>query len=241
MTVSGYLARIGCALPAKPVAETLRSLHRAHLLTVPFENLDIHMGRPILLDEAAFYRKVVNEHRGGFCYELNGLFAWLLRELGFQVTLLSAEVARKSCGYSAGFDHLTLRVDLEEPWLADVGFGECFLEPIPLTAGGNGEYWLQEETGYWLLYRRESPQFRFRLEPHRLTEFADRCRYHQTSPQSSFTRERITTLATTDGRITLSGNRLIRTRGEVRTEELLEPEGCRQTLKREFGIALERY
>ena len=79
VTVSGYLARIGCDLPARPTAETLRSLHRAHLLTVPFENLDIHMGRPIILDEAAFYRKVVNERRGGFCYELNGLFGWLKR------------------------------------------------------------------------------------------------------------------------------------------------------------------
>lgn len=90
MNVSAYPQRLNYAGPLEPTAGTLRSLHRAHLLAVPFENLDIHLGRPIVLDEAAFFHKIVERQRGGFCYELNGLFAALLRQLGFDVTLLSA-------------------------------------------------------------------------------------------------------------------------------------------------------
>lgn len=136
MDVQAYLQRIhypGSLTPDadrssidRPSIDLLRSIHRAHLFTVPFENLDIHLGRQIVCDEERILRKIVNEHRGGFCYELNGAFAALLRALGFRVTLLSARVAREGGGYGPEFDHLTLGVDLDEPWLADVGFGEGF-------------------------------------------------------------------------------------------------------------------
>ena len=140
MDVQAYLRRIRYTEPLipgvdRPGIDLLRALHRAHLFTVPFENLDIPLGRKIICDEARFLHKIVNEQRGGFCYELNGAFAALLRVLGFRVTLLSGRVARADGGYSPEFDHLTLRVDLEEPWLADVGFGECFLEPLRLEPG----------------------------------------------------------------------------------------------------------
>src|SRR2546426_5826969 len=137
--VQAYLDRIRHTGSTTPTLETLRTIHRAHMLAVPFENLDIALGRKIVVDEEAFLRKVVEQHRGGFCYELNGAFAALLRALGFQVTLLSARVARSDGGESPEFDHLTLRVDLSvdqtEPWLADVGFGELFLEPLRLRSG----------------------------------------------------------------------------------------------------------
>src|SRR6476661_9816152 len=111
------------------MAETLRHLHHAHMLSVPFENLDISLGRKIICQEEGFLRKIIERLRGGFCYELNGAFAALLRELGFRVTLLSARVPRENGGNAPEFDHLALRVDLEEPWLVDVGFGDSFLEP----------------------------------------------------------------------------------------------------------------
>jgi len=133
--VSAYLARINYSGSTVPTCETLRSLHHAHLLTVPFENLDIGLGRPIVLDEDALVRKIVERRRGGFCYELNGAFAALLQAMGFRVSLLSARVSREAGGESPEFDHLTLRVDLKHPWLADVGFGELFLEPLRIEDG----------------------------------------------------------------------------------------------------------
>src|SRR5216684_8652363 len=134
LNVPAYLRRINYAGPTAPTPETLREIHRAHLLSVPFENLDIHLGRTIVCDGDGFLHKIVNERRGGFCYKLNGAFAALLRALGFQVTMLSCRVARQDGSYGPEFDHLTVRVDLEQPWLADVGFGDGFLEPLRLDS-----------------------------------------------------------------------------------------------------------
>src|SRR5437764_12252268 len=96
--IQRYLERINYHGSLEPTLQTLQALHEAHLLAVPFENLDIHLGRKILLDEESLWKKIVEQGRGGFCYELNGLFAWLLRALGFQVDLLSAGVAHPSGG-----------------------------------------------------------------------------------------------------------------------------------------------
>src|SRR5438093_8691000 len=109
---ASYLKRIGYRGPLIPHIDVLRRLHHRHLLSVTFENLDIHLGRPIILDQELFYNKIVRDRRGGYCYELNG---WLLRELGFRVSMLSAKVAGKNGGFSPDFDHMTLLVRLEEP------------------------------------------------------------------------------------------------------------------------------
>src|SRR5690242_9646293 len=135
LDVRAYLDRIGYSGGIEATAENLRALHRAHLLTVPFENLDISVGRKIVVDQEAILKKIVELRRGGFCYELNGAFAALLRALGFRVTLLSARVARESGDEGPEFDHLALLVDLEDPWLADVGFGELFLQAIRMEVG----------------------------------------------------------------------------------------------------------
>ena len=130
MDASAYLQRINYVGPLAPSAETLRQLHLAHLLSVPFENLSIHRREPIVLDDAALFEKIVRLQRGGFCYELNGVFAALLRSLGFKVTMLSAEVANGKGEFGPPFDHMTLMVTLEDRWLADVGFGDSFREPL---------------------------------------------------------------------------------------------------------------
>jgi N-hydroxyarylamine O-acetyltransferase len=127
-----YLRRIGYFGEIKPSQDTLRSLHRAHMFAVPFENLDISLGRKIICDESRFLHKIVEERRGGFCYEMNGAFAALLRELGFRVTLLSARVSGGDGNDGHEFDHMALRVELEQDWLADVGFGDSFVEPLRL-------------------------------------------------------------------------------------------------------------
>src|SRR5579862_5358971 len=230
LDVPSYLAHIAYSGPTAPTAETLRAIHRAHLLTVPFENLDIALGRTIAIDEAAIIRKIVEQRRGGFCYELNGAFAALLRALEFRVTLLSARVSRAGGGEGPEFDHLTLRVDLEQPWLADVGFGESFLEPLRLVPGTEqedsaGKFRLQP-FGERLQLEKLSPnriwkrQYSFARQPRNLEDFAAMCFYHQTSPESHFTQNRISTRATTDGRITLSGLKMIVTRDGGRKKKM---------------------
>src|SRR4026208_1567787 len=134
MDIQAYLDRIDYQGPLDPNAEPRRALPVAHLLAEPFENLSIGLGWPIVLDKAALFDKIVVRRRGGFCYELNGLFAALLRDLGFRVKLLSAGAARPGGGFAPEFAHLTLLVDCPQRrqtrWLADVGFGDSFREPL---------------------------------------------------------------------------------------------------------------
>ncbi len=130
--VGRYLDRLGLGTPAGPDASVLCALHQAHLTKVPFENLDVHLGVPITLDPGALADKVLGRNRGGFCYELNGLFAELLTALGFRVTLLGARVWGEH-GFGPPLDHLVLRVgcaDDPAEWLADVGFGAHSLFPL---------------------------------------------------------------------------------------------------------------
>lgn len=251
MNVPAYLGRIDYHDPLAPTLDTLRALHWAHLLAVPFENLDIHLGRPILLDEARLFRKIVGERRGGFCYELNGLFAALLRTLGFAVTLHSARVFGDG-QFGPEFDHLVLIVHLEERWLADVGFGESFRLPLRLDEPGDqvqdgrafritpaGEDWS-------MLEYDEQGEIRdgyaFTLQPRRLEDFAGMCHYHQTSPESHFTQKRICSLATPVGRVTLSDLKLIVARRGERQERMLDGEAEYTAALRDYvGIDLSRH
>jgi N-hydroxyarylamine O-acetyltransferase len=247
MNLSAYLQRLRYTGPTDPAAETLRALHQAHLLAVPFENLDIHLGRAIALDEGAFYRKIVERRRGGFCYELNGLFAALLRRLGFDVTLLSARVAGADGRFGPEFDHLALLVQLEERWLADVGFGEGFRQPLRLDEPGEqaqteGAYHLSHEGKSWTYWRRSETadwqaRYSFTLQPRRLADFAGMCRHQQTSPDSHFTQKRICSLATPTGRVTLNDSRLITASGGQRQErELLTQAEYVAALQNYFGV-----
>lgn len=132
MDTSAYLHRIKFQGNTTVQASTLAALQLAHMQTIPFENLSIHYGQPIVLDIELLFHKVVNQLRGGFCYELNGLFAVLLEKLGFLVSRLSARVASSNGSYGPEFDHMLLLVHLEEDYLVDVGFGDSFLEPLRL-------------------------------------------------------------------------------------------------------------
>jgi N-hydroxyarylamine O-acetyltransferase len=266
---SEYLARISFSTSAEygsqgPSLSLLSALHEAHMLAVPFENLSIHSGQPIVMRDDLLYDKIVRRHRGGFCYELNGLFAWLLRQLGFEVTLLAAEVAERGGTFSAEYDHLTLLVhDLgNADWLADVGFGDSFRLPLQMRAdveqdGGDGHrYRLREENysdapdrqhqrPYWIVEQRDEaesrwePVYRFTLQPHELTDFTERCIYQQTSPESHFTQKRICSLALPQGRISLSDLRLITTMQGKRAEyDLRSEEEYRAVLAERFGIVV---
>lgn len=253
MDIAAYLRRINYQGGLDPTAETLRQLQIAHLQAVPFENLAIHARQPIRLEDGALFDKIVRRRRGGFCYELNGLFAALLRALGFEVAMLSAGVRSNDGDFGPDFDHLALLVTLEERWLVDVGFGDSFQEPLLLMVGreqaqGDRAYRLMCEGDQWLMGQREGDhewevQYRFSLQPYQFADYEAMCHYHQSSPQSHFTRKRLCTLATLPGRITLSDWRFIRTeRGIGRQEQQLSSEAeFAAILGHHFGIEWPNY
>jgi N-hydroxyarylamine O-acetyltransferase len=245
---NAYLSRLNYSGPLTPSGETLRALQLAHLLTVPFENLSIHSGEPIVLNDAALFDKIVLRQRGGFCYELNGLFAALLRELGFDVQMLSASVANSEGVWGPEFDHMTLMVTLADRWLVDVGFGDSFTEPLLLDyrddqIQGTRRYRIDEKDGGLILSQKENgsfwkPQYRFTLTPHVYADYAAMCRFHQTSPESHFTRGHICSKLTPEGRITISRGRLIVTNREVKEERELQSTEFQEALQSYFGIVM---
>jgi N-hydroxyarylamine O-acetyltransferase len=249
--IDQYLQRINYDGPRTPDVETLRRLHLAHLYAVPFENLSIHASEPIELNDESLFQKIVVNKRGGFCYEDNGLFAWLLRELGYDVTKLSARVVNGQGEYGPEFDHMTLMVKLDEPWLCDVGFGDSFREPLRLDergpqAQGSNAYRLDAEEGEFTLHRSVNggewqPQYRFTLRPYEFADYDEMCRFHQTSPESHFTKAPVCSLATTEGRLTLTGMKLITTSTvqQVRDERILASDDeYNEVLRDKFGIVM---
>jgi N-hydroxyarylamine O-acetyltransferase len=220
---------------------------------VPFENLDIGLKRPILLTEEALWNKIVVQKRGGFCYELNGLFAWLLKEIGFDVTYLNARVYNREGELGIDFDHLALLVRVSNQatrWLADVGFGDSF--NLPLNFEDPGEqvqglrsYRLEQTADGYITWQKNydgswERQYFFDLQPRKFPiDYEPACSYHQTSPASSFTRGSIISRATSDGRVSLEAGRLILTKNGQRSERLLaDEEEYQGRLKEYFGVEL---
>ncbi|WP_431894160.1 arylamine N-acetyltransferase family protein [Nonomuraea sp. bgisy101] len=245
--ITRYLDRFGATRPAVPDADGLRALQLAHLTAVPFENLSIHLGEPISLERDALFDKVVGRRRGGFCYELNGLFAELLTALGYRVTLLAARVFH---GSRPGplFDHMALRVDLDEPWLVDVGFGDFADEPLRLderaeqkddggvfqvvpAASGHGDL---------DIVHKGDQSYRLTARPYELEDFVPTAWWQATSPRSHFTRSPVCSMRTAEGRITISGRRLIHTVHGERTERVLQDAELLPAYLDRFGIALDR-
>jgi len=250
LDIDSYLDRINYHGSRVPAAETLRELQVAHLLAVPFENLSIHAKQPIVLEDDALFAKIVAGRRGGFCYECNGLFAALLRALGFEVTMLSAEVANAEGVFGPAFDHMTLMVSLDERWLVDVGFGDSFREPLRLAEPGEQQqgnrcYQIHNDGSVFTLMQKADDgawkaQYRFSLEPHEYADYAEMCSFHQTSPQSHFTRARLCSLATEKGRITLSNMLFITTsnNGEKREQPVANETEYETILRERFGIRM---
>ncbi len=245
MHLNDYLARIGYTGPLRLDDDTLAALHRAHLLAIPYENLDIHLGQYLALDERAIFDKLVTARRGGWCYEMNGLFAWALREIGFPVKLLAGAVNRPALGPGADANHLALLVELERPYLADVGFGNGFLLPLPLAAGhytqGHLTYQLAQEADRWQFHNHAygGPGFDFDLTPHALTDFGEKSHDLQTSPASNFVHLTVCHRFTPDGIISLRGAVLRGVTARGLTETVIESEAAyRQVLREQFDLHL---
>lgn len=225
--VTGYLARIGHGGPVRVDTDTLVALHRAHLATVPYENIDIQLGRPVSLDPAALADKIVRRRRGGFCFELNGAFGLLLREIGFTVRFVRCAVHADRDGPAAWGNHLALLVSTPDGWLlADVGFGDGFLSPLPLAIGtypqGPLTYQMRRDlSGTWRMVHHPAGTvagYEFRTDPLALGDFADRCAELATSPGSSYVRTLVVQQPYADHARALRARTLLR----------LSPAGTRQ-------------
>ena len=244
-----YARRIGVRGPLQPDQATLRTLHRAHLETIPFENSSVLFGEPIEIGQAAFVRKLA-DGRGGFCYELNGAFGALLEATGFAVDYLEARVYDEGRLEGPRFDHLALRVTLDEPWLVDVGFGHFFLEPLRLQHGLEqrdpmGEFRLSEaDDGTDVEWRHRDgnwqPHYRIDLLAHELGDFGPTCAYQQTSPKSPFLGGWVCSRIEGTGGITLLGRRLVDTSSGVRVDREVDQEEIPELLRTHFGILAER-
>lgn len=236
---------------AYPIEETylqdLAALQSLHMQHIPFENLDVIRKVPIYLNLESIYDKIVNQHRGGYCYELNGLFCWLLKQLGFNAKMIAATVVKPDGSFAKLDTHAAIIVELDAPYLVDAGFGDSTISPIPLGGerhtDNSGTYQINEiETGVYELTREndevKKALYRFTLDEKKIVDFHEGCIFNQVSDKSTFTHDDIVTKATTTGRITLFGTILTRTvNGKGKKFQLTETEKDK-LLKEEFGIVL---
>ncbi|WP_338765153.1 arylamine N-acetyltransferase [Bernardetia sp. ABR2-2B] len=235
MNTEKYLKRINYTQKIEINLQTLNSLQEAHLKTIPFENLDIHNNKKIELHNDSIFDKIVENKRGGFCYELNSLFYQLLKELGFDAKIISAKVYKgtgnisRSENYGREYDHLAIIVSFfNKEYLVDVGFGKFSLHPLLIELDilqkdmiGNfifdkfdDEYFRINE----LIKDEITPQYIFTKKERDLTEFKEMCLFHQTSSDSHFTKKKVISMLSTDGRITLNDNQLKITKGSQSKE-----------------------
>ncbi|GAA2227464.1 arylamine N-acetyltransferase [Streptomyces amakusaensis] len=247
--MDAYLRRIGAERPRRADLEALRDLQVRHLLAVPFENLSVHLREEIVLEEAALVAKVVERRRGGFCYELNGAFAALLRDLGFGVGLLQAQVYDENGLLGIPYDHLALLVETEDGgrWLVDVGFGDNSHHPLAFDERGDqkdpaGTFRIiATDEGDLDVHRDGKPQYRLETRPHPLQDFRGGAWWHSTSPRSPFLKSLVCSRLTADGRVTLSGRELVRTvRGERGRERLADDAAVLAAYRDHFGLLLDR-
>lgn len=199
MDIGSYLQRIDFIVDPKPDLDILTALHQAHLHSVPFENIDVQLGIPLTISVQDAYRKIVERGRGGWCYEQNGVFAWALSSLGFEVTRIAASVMREERGAVATANHLCLLVKIpgyDKNYLVDVGFGGSLMRPIMLC---EGEYKhapfsvsLKKTADlFWRFSETLGDQcmtFDFTEQPAHEEQLASRSTYLQTDLSSNFVR-----------------------------------------------------
>ncbi|WP_367129039.1 arylamine N-acetyltransferase [Saccharothrix sp. HUAS TT1] len=245
--VDRYLERIGAQRPERADLAALRHLQERHVLSVPFENVDYHVeGAEVSLDRDRILDKIVDRRRGGGCYELNPAFATLLGALGFTVSMLPGRVYLGG-RFGPPLCHLALRVDLDEPYLVDVGFGKGSRRPLRIGETGvqhdpHGDYRVEvTEEGDIDAFLNGDRQYRLENRPTELTDYLPTFWWYRTAPDSVFRHNLITTLQTDFGRVTLNGEELTRTdRDGRRTERLVGEDAVRDAYEKHFGIVLDR-
>lgn len=210
--LDAYLCRVGYDGPRVPSLDTLYALHRAHLTTIPYENLDIHLGRPLTLEREATFAKLVDHRRGGWCFEMNGTFGWVLESLGFDVRYVSGAVRRAERGARAHDSHLLLIVTIDRPYIVDVGFGDGIFEPLPLEPGQYRQHGLEfgvsRDGEWWRVHNHPhggADSYDFTLEPRSIGSFAAKCHELQTAADSGFVRSTVCGRYNRHGLVVLRG------------------------------------
>ena len=251
LDLAAYTARVGYQGPLTHSLETLIGLHRAQAFSIPFENLDIHLNRPIGLDPASLVQKLVHERRGGYCYELNGLFRLVLQQLGFDVTCLVGRNLLAGYPLRPRAHQVLLVAVAGEPWLADLGFGaNGLIEPIPLALGPGHQQFFDEyrllaapQHNHHLQLRIQGEWqslYTFTLDEAQPSDFQMMNFYYSQSPDSPFRKQRITTLAAPDFRVSLVDGELKirRPDGSITTTHVAGGAAHAQALEAHFGIRL---
>ncbi|MEM7572146.1 MAG: arylamine N-acetyltransferase [Bacteroidota bacterium] len=251
MNIKNYTNRIGYKDNIEITESCLRELHKCHVMSIPFEAIDVYMGRRIELDLESIYHKVINKQRGGYCYELNYLFHKMLSEVGFPNFMISASIFNED-QFGPEFDHMAIIVELEDQWLVDVGFGDLFIEPIKIETQHKqhdklkiyeikkicpNEYILYE---YLTIEAKPAVKYNFGIEPREISEFTEQNNWKQTSDESFFVKNRICTLPMEKGRKTIF-NDFYKTKSNGESKEI-KIEGNLmfiKLLKDEFQIDIE--
>ena len=230
--MTAYLKRIHYDGGTAVSVETLKNLHIAHTMNVPFENLDVFEKKPISLKIDDLFKKIVIDRRGGYCFEMNGLFSFVLKNLGFSVKNLLARVWVNNSEYG-GKTHQVLVAEIgNQQWLCDVGFGgNGLVAPLLLAEGVEQEQYgrsyriaMNPAYGYVLQYRIKGefqPVYAFSLEACYPNDYEIANYYTSTHPSSRFIKERIFTKPTETGRVTLLENRLKIITGDQETVKIL--------------------
>jgi len=248
LDLAGYLRRVEYEGALEPTEDVLRALHLAHATHIPFENLDILLGRPIRLDLASLQAKLVHGGRGGYCFEQNALLAAALEEVGFPVTRLAARV-RYGTTTVLPRTHMLLLVRCEgRTWLADVGFGaEGLLHPVPFGKGEVSEqfawsYRVVQEDGLWVLQSLHgddwSDLYAFTLEPQHAVDYEMANHFTSTHPESRFRRTVTAQLAAPGIRRVLRFGELVVDDGTEVTRRTVGPDELLAVLDESFGLRL---
>lgn len=251
MNLKKYLFRIGVEnASAQPTEGTLFRLQQQHLLNVPFENLDVHLGNSISLNIPSLYHKIVEKGRGGFCYELNGLFHQLLKSLGYEAKLISCRVHIDDNKYSPEFDHMAIIVELgDRQYLVDVGFGSFSFSPLPIQfnvkiSDAFGTFAFNNHPSKkfikvsQLKHGKMIPAYIFKTESRTLSQFFDMCDFHQNSPNSHVRKKKMISKALRNGRITLTESHLIISKEGNKSKREINPKHFDSYLKEHFQINL---
>jgi len=246
--IDKYLNRIYIHDNQEINLEFLESLVKAHLKHIPFENLDIHLKKSILLHIDYLSNKILDQKRGGYCFELNGLFQNFLVQLGYDAQLISVQVFSDENEYSPEFDHAAILVQIEEDsFLVDVGFGD--FTQIPLNIGetniqsdGSRKFQVRQDVEGFIVSELDNqkvkPLYRFKKIFRKLEEFELRNEFHQKSRDSHFHKKKIITRITDSGRITLTDDKLIIHKNGKKSEELIRQSDFKDYLFRHFKIKI---